>query len=116
MARTTDVYRAQRDGAPIAPCPMPAVAYPTGVFIPKGGVKHPNAAKFLVAWMLTPEGTEALIDAGGGLLYPPEASKAAKWLADNGISLIRIASKEEIQEYNRDFAEMVMKETGFKPE
>jgi iron(III) transport system substrate-binding protein len=116
MPRVSDVFRAQKEGAPIAPCLMPAVAYSTGVFIPKGGVKHPNAAKLFMAWMLTPEGTESIIDAGGGLLYPPEASKTARWLADNNLGFMRIASREDLQEYNRDFAEMVMKETGFKPE
>ncbi len=117
MARTSDIYRAQLKGAPIAPCPvLPTVAYSVGMFIPKGGVKHPNAAKLLMAWVLSREGTEALVEAGAGPLYPPEASKCAKWLADNGLSLIRIESKEDIQQYNRDFAEMVMKETGFKPD
>jgi iron(III) transport system substrate-binding protein len=117
MPRVSDVFRASKDGAPLAPCPIkPAVAYPTGIFIPKGGVKHPNAAKLFMAWMLTPEGMTKLGDAGGGILYPPEASDAAKWLANNNLSLMRIASKEDIQEYNRDFAEMVMKETGFKPD
>jgi iron(III) transport system substrate-binding protein len=116
MAQVADVFNGVQEGAPIAPCPMPAVAYPRVIFIPKGGVKHPNAAKLFMAWLLTPEGTKAFVDAGEGLLYPPEASKAAKWLADNGIGLIRIASKEDVDEYNRDFAEMVMKETGLKPE
>ncbi len=117
MARTSDIYRAQLKGAPIAPCPiLPTVAYTVGIIIPKGGVKHPNAAKLFMAWVLGAEGTEALVESGAGPLHPPEASKCAKWLADNGIGLLRIASKEDIQEYNRDFAEMVMKETGFKPD
>lgn len=116
MAQVADVFNAVKQGAPIAPCPMPAVAYPTVIFIPKGGVKHPNGAKLLMAWLLTPEATEAIVESGEGLLYPPEASKGAKWLADNGINLIRIVSKDDINEYNRDFAEMVMKETGLKPQ
>ena len=94
---------------------MPAVAYPTGVWIPKGGVKHPNAAKLFLAWMLTPEGKKAVVSAGRGRLAPAGASLTAKWLADNGIDLVRIESKEDIRIYNQDFAKTVMTLMGLMP-
>jgi ABC-type Fe3+ transport system substrate-binding protein len=104
-----------RKGAPLALCPIPTAADPEGLFIPKG-VRHPDAAKFLLAWLASPEGTKAFHGAGLGASYPPDASPQAKLLADNGIVFSSIESQEDVREYAGPFSESVMKIMGFKAE
>jgi len=115
--RIEDAYENYENGGPVAPCPIsPAVAMPVGVFIPKGGVKHPNAAKLLIAWMASKEGLDSFVKARQGLLYPAEASPAAKWLSGTRLSFTRVTSMEDIREFTGAFAETVIKTLGFMPE
>ena len=109
------VIPTMRKGAPLALCPIPAAADQEGLFILKG-VRHPNAARFLLAWLASSEGTKAFRAAGLGPSYPPDASPQAKILADNGIAFTSIQSAEDIREYTGPFSETVMKIMGLKPE
>ncbi len=112
----TSVIPALEKRAPLALCPIgPTASDLNGFWIPKGA-PHPNAAKLLVAWLASPEGTKALIKSGRGLSYPPDASPAAKLLADNGIGFVPIQSAEDIREYAGPFNDAVMKIMRFVPE
>jgi iron(III) transport system substrate-binding protein len=109
-------YDAIRRGAPLALCPIgPASCEPAAFFIPKGA-RHPEAAKFFVAWMASPEGRRALTELGFGPIYPPNASPQARLLADSGISFIPIGSPEDIREFTGPFTDAVIKIMKFLPE
>ncbi len=112
----TSVIPALEKRAPLALCPIgPTASDLNGFWIPKG-TPHPNAAKLMVAWLASPEGTKALIKSGRGLSYPPDASPAAKLLADNGIGFVPIQSAEDLREYSGPFNAAVMKIMRFVPE
>lgn len=112
----TSVIPALEKRAPLALCPIgPTASDLNGFWIPKGA-PHPNAAKLLVAWLASPEGTNALLKSGRGLSYPPDASPAAKLLADNGIGFVAIESAEDLREYSGPFNDAVMKIMRFVPE
>ena len=105
-----------KEKAPIALLPIgPAVDFASGVFIPKSG-PNPNAAKFLIAWLKGPEAAKEWAKMGFGLAHPPEASDIARELAKNGIKFERIASREDIDEYQGTFAPMVVKMMGWQPD
>ncbi len=108
-------YDAIRRGAPLALCPIPAACEPAAFFIPKGA-RHPEAAKFLVAWMASPDGRRSLTELGFGPIYPPNASPQAKLLADSGIKFTPIGSSEDIREFTGPFTEAVIKIMKFLPE
>lgn len=111
----TSVIPALGRRAPLALCPIgPTASDLNGFWIPKGA-PHPNAAKLLVAWLASPEGVKALIKSGRGLSYPPDASPAAKLIADNGIGFVAIESAEDIREFAGPFNDAVMKILGFVP-
>jgi iron(III) transport system substrate-binding protein len=110
------VFDALSKGAPLAICPIgPSASDPGAYFIPQGA-PHPAAAKLLLAWLASREGTQAVVDTGSGPAYPPEASPMAKLLADNGIAFVPIVSAEDIKEYVGAFAKAVMSTMGFMPE
>ena len=108
-------YDAIKRGAPLALCPIgPAACEPAAFFVPKGG-PHPEAAKFLVAWMFSPEGRRGLAESGFGPIYPPDASPLAKLMADSGIGFVPIGSPEDIREFTGPFTSAVMKIMKFVP-
>jgi iron(III) transport system substrate-binding protein len=103
-------------GAPLALCPIgPTASDYDGFWIPKGA-PHPNAAKFFLAWMASPEGTKEFLKAErGGPSYPPDASPQAKLLADSGVGFVPIVSPEDLREYMGPFSDTVMKIMQFIP-
>jgi iron(III) transport system substrate-binding protein len=111
----TSVIPALGKHAPLALCPIgPTASDLNGFWIPKGA-PHPNAAKLLVAWLASPEGVKALLKSGRGLSYPPDASPAAKLIAENGIGFVPIQSAEDLREFEGPFNDAVMNIMGFVP-
>ncbi len=103
-------------GAPLAICPIdPTADFPYGAVVPKG-VPHPNAAKFFIAWLGSPEGKDAWGKIGYGLASPPEASYLARVLADNNIKYIRLSTVEDVLLFEGEFSKMVLNIMGWKPE
>ena len=116
IGNISDIPAARKKGAPIAFCPItPAAGYPSGVFIPKGGVKHPNAAKLFIAWVASKEGLAEFEKIGRGTYHPPESSMSAKALADAGIDFVRVTTLEDIKEYNGPFTKTVMQGMDLMP-
>jgi iron(III) transport system substrate-binding protein len=86
-------FKAQ--GMPIDVAPIsPQWDSPYGVYSVKGA-PHPNAAKLLMAWSITPEGQAANRKSGRGLSSPCNASEQAQIYCDKGIKLIGIDSIEK---------------------
>ncbi len=109
------VIEALREKAPIAILPIsPTADFGNLVCIPKG-VPHPNAAKFFMSWLSSPEAEQEWGKVGLGRAYPPEASFMAQLLAKNGIKYERISSKEDIAEFEEAFAKTVVKIMDFTP-
>jgi len=110
------VFDAMRKGAPLAICPISPAASDPGVYFIPQGAPHPAAAKLLLAWLASKEGTQAVVETGSGPAYPPDASPMAKMVAENGISFVPILSAEDIKEYLGPFSKTVMSAMGFMPE
>lgn len=109
------VIEALKEKAPIAILPIgPTADFGNLVCIPKG-VPHPNAAKFFISWLSSPEAEQEWAKVGLGRAYPPEASFMAQLLAKNGIKYERISSKEDIVDFEENFAKMVVKIMDFTP-
>jgi iron(III) transport system substrate-binding protein len=63
------VEKLKAKGAPIETLPLDPIFSRVKVYIPLNG-RHPNAAKLLIAWLLSPEGVEAVDKAGAGPAIP----------------------------------------------
>ena len=85
----------QGEGAPIKVLPISPTANAAMVnWMPKGS-PHPNAAKLLLSWLVSKEGSKSRTEATkGGYAYPPDASPLAKLLHDNNIEYYRISVDE----------------------
>jgi len=82
-------------GQPIDATPIsPQWDSPQGVYSVKG-LPHPNAAKLLMGWLITPEGQAAMVKTGRGLSSPCNASAPAQLFCDKGIKLIRTDTLEK---------------------
>jgi iron(III) transport system substrate-binding protein len=104
-----------KKGAPLAVCPVsPTAASPVSLAVPKGA-PHPNAAKFLIAWLYSPEGRKALQKGGRGPLTPCNASPSAQLLCDNSITYTPITSMEDLRQYDGPFSKMVVDTMAFLP-
>lgn len=51
------------------------------------GAPHPNAARLLLAWLASPEGTAGWTASGYGAPYPPDASRESRLLAQKGMKV-----------------------------
>jgi iron(III) transport system substrate-binding protein len=56
--------------APVEFLPMDPLLVRPEVFIPLKGSPHPNAAKLVMAWLISPEGINAMDKVGAGLAVP----------------------------------------------
>jgi iron(III) transport system substrate-binding protein len=111
----TSIMPALGRRAPLALCPIgPTASDLNGFWIPKGA-PHPSAAKLLIAWLASPEGVKSLIKSGRGMSYPPDASPAAKLIAESGIGYVAIESEKDIREFAGPFNDAVMNILGFVP-
>ena len=79
------VHDLKAKGAPLEFVPLsPMYIYPQ-VLMPLKGSAHPNAAKLLIAWLLSPEGIEATDKVGAGLAIP--GTRLFKGLKAIGVEL-----------------------------
>ena len=82
-------------GSPIEVSPIsPQWDSPFGVYSLKGS-PHPNAARLLMAWLITPEGKAAMKKTGRGPSSPCDASVGAQEYCNKGVKLIQVDSIEK---------------------
>lgn len=82
-------------GSPIEVAPIsPQWDSPFGLYSLKRS-PHPNAARLLMAWLITPEGQAAMKKTGRGLSSPCNASAPAQIYCDKGIKLIQVDNVEK---------------------
>jgi ABC-type Fe3+ transport system substrate-binding protein len=98
--RSNGFTKMKQDGAPIELAPISyAVSSPTGAILVEG-VPHPNAARFLVSWLHSPEGRGALEEIGFSLAEPCDASAFARVLCNTGIKFAQLSkTMEEAKKY-----------------
>jgi iron(III) transport system substrate-binding protein len=72
-------------GAPIEFLPISPVFVRAEVFVPYKAAPHPNAAKLLMGWMLSPEGMDAVDKEGTGFALP--GTRAYNSLRSTGAEL-----------------------------
>ncbi|MBI2986655.1 MAG: extracellular solute-binding protein [Deltaproteobacteria bacterium] len=79
------VHDLRAKGAPLEFVPLsPMYIYPQ-ILTPYKGAAHPNAAKLLIAWLLSPEGIEVTDKIGSGLAIP--GTRFLKGLKAIGVEL-----------------------------
>ncbi len=92
---TTMIPGMRNQGLPIGVAPIsPQWDSPFGLYSIKGA-PHPNAAKLLMAWLITADGRAIMRKIGRGPNFPCDASPQAQILCENGIKVITLDTVEK---------------------
>lgn len=119
-ATTVDeIVRGKASGIPVEVAPLgPMLHDLRGWYIPKA-VQHPNAARLLAAWLISPEGLALQAKAGVSKVTPCSVSDIAQYVCDRGIKYIDPQSQgmDPVTFYNKiaDYQQLAGQLIGADP-